>query len=71
MACSELGGGSDVDDDDIACGEPLRQLAAADLLEPVTVAEVRGGQLVELLVMGGRDVTQRRPQFADAVEDRR
>ena len=44
-----------------------RQLAAADLLEPVTVAEVGGGELVELLVVGGGDVAQRRPQFADAL----
>ena len=61
-----LGGGSDVDDDDVAGGDPFGELVAADLLEPATVAEVGGGEVVELLVMGGGDVAQRRPQLADA-----
>ena len=62
-----LGGGSDVDDHDVAGGEPLGELVAADLLEPAAVAEVGGGQLVELVVVGGGDVAQRRPEFADTV----
>ncbi len=40
---SELGKGPDVNDDHVTRDEPFRQLAAANLLEPVTVAEVRGG----------------------------
>ena len=43
MSRSELGKGPDVNDDHVTRDEPFRQLAAANLLEPVTVAEVRGG----------------------------
>ena len=54
-------------DDDVTGGDPFGELVAADLLEPAAVAEVGGGELVELFVMGGGDVAQRRPQLADPV----
>ena len=66
VAGGELGGGSDVDDDDVAGADSFDEFGLTDLLEPATVAQVGGSEFVELLVMGGGNVAQGRPQFADA-----
>ena len=60
-----LGLGAHVDHDDVTGGEPFGELVAADLFEPVAVAEVGGGELVEPFVVGGGHVAERRPQLAD------
>jgi hypothetical protein len=60
-----LGRGPDIDDDDVTGGDPASEFAAGDLFEPISVAKVRGGQLVELFEMGRGHVSQRGPQLAD------
>ena len=57
--------GAHVDHHDVTGGEPFGELVAADLFEPVAVAEVGGGELVEPFVVGGGHVAERRPQLAD------
>jgi hypothetical protein len=52
VSCGVLGLGGHVDDDDVTCGEPFREILTADLYESFAVAKV-GGQIVELLMVGG------------------
>ena len=69
MSGGVLGGGSNVDDDDVAGGEAFGELASIDLLELAAVAEVGGGELVELLVVCGRDVSKGRPELVNNLND--
>ena len=66
MSGGELDERAHVDNDDIAGGEPINVFGPVDLLELVAVAQVRGGQFVELSVMRGRDRTHSRPEFTDS-----
>ena len=54
--------GADVDHDHVTVGEPTGELVAADLLEVVAAAEVGAGEVVDRVVVGGGDSTERRPQ---------
>ena len=62
----ELPFGPDVEHHDVPVGEPLGELVAADGGQLRAVAEVRGGELVELGDVLRRDVANRRPQLRHA-----
>ena len=65
MAGGVFGVWPDVEDNDIAAAEPLRELAAPDRLEAGAVPEVRRGQRADARDPLRGDVAQRAPELLD------
>ena len=69
MAGRELLGRPDVDEDDVAVGEPGEQFGAADALDLVAEIVARGA--LDLGQPRGRDVAQRQPEAQRLVAGQR
>src|SRR5262249_56107540 len=66
-----LGGGPDVEHQDLTTGEPGGELVAADDLDPVAAAQVGVGELAQAGHMVGGHLLQGRPQPGDLVAGQR
>ncbi len=53
----KLGSRSNIDHDHITDSDPLRELTAAHFVELISFADVRGGEVIKLGMMGGGNVT--------------
>ncbi len=65
MACGVLGVWADVDDNHVAVGETPGEVVAAYQFEVVAAAEVGAGEIVDGVVVGDGNRSQRCPQRGD------